>query len=138
MTRTKPATLMESTKAGTMFCSSVVLDESVSGLALRMIGRTRPRKGYLRTSKRELQTRPMKLLLCATRTASFTEIEPWPLLFTTAPGFLGSLLVPRSLHRSTGSKFPGQLSRLICTRLNAAHSSVVSNSRQYRYRHCET
>ena len=46
----------------------------------------------------------MKLLLCATRTASFTEIEPCPLLFTTAPGFFGSLFVPRSLHKSTGSR----------------------------------
>jgi len=55
------------------------------------------------TSNLELQTRPMKLLLCAMRTASLMDMEPCPLLRTAELGEEGDLLAPRSLHKRTGS-----------------------------------
>lgn len=60
------------------------------------------------TKRRELQTSPMKLLLCAICTASLTDIELRPLLGITAPelfapGLAASRLAPRSLHSKTGS-----------------------------------
>ena len=50
----------------------------------------------------------MKLLLCAIRTASLTDIEVCPLLGITAPdllapGLAASRFAPRSLHSRTGS-----------------------------------
>jgi len=55
------------------------------------------------TSNLKLQTRPMKLLLCAMRTASLMDMEPCPLLRTAELGEEGDSLAPRSLHRRTGS-----------------------------------
>ena len=88
------------------------------------------------TNNVEQHIRPMKLLLCAIRTASLTDMEPWPLLSTTAAlGFVVSRVDPRWLHKSTGSNF------VVSKRSHAAwggntHSSVVSNSTRYRYPRC--
>ncbi len=55
------------------------------------------------TSNLELQTRPMKLLLCAMRTASLMDMEPCPLLRTVELEEEGDSFAPRSLQRRTGS-----------------------------------
>lgn len=88
------------------------------------------------TSSRVLITKPMKLLLCAIRTASFTDIALCPLLLTIAPGFIGSLFVPKSLHSSTGSGF--LISNGFHSDPIVAYNSVVSNSEQCRYQHYTT
>jgi len=69
------------------------------------VGRWRGERLGRYTSKREEQIKPMKLLLCAIRTASFTDIERRPLL-SIMPDSMEALAfrpVPRSLHRRTGS-----------------------------------
>lgn len=58
-----------------------------------------------RTSKRDEQIRPMKLLLWAIRTASLTDMERRPLLsiIPDSVEVRGFRPVPRSLHSRTGS-----------------------------------
>lgn len=56
------------------------------------------------TKSLDEQTRPMKLLDWATRTASFTDVELRPLIsISAADGLEAFCFAPRSLHSSTGS-----------------------------------
>ena len=59
------------------------------------------------TNNLDVHISPMKLLVCAIRTASLTDVELRPLLSVTPQLILAtSRLAPRSLQRSTGSKIP--------------------------------
>jgi len=64
--------------------------------------------GFL-TSKRELQTRPMKLLVWAILTASLIDIAVRPPLGTGEPAVWNkSVSTPRSLQSNTGSRTSSQ------------------------------
>lgn len=109
---TRPDSLIEETKAGTS-CSS-----------------------------RDVQMRPMKLLVWAIRTASLIDIEARPQLATMSevlrcwPGVVGA--TPSSLHRSTGSEEKSVCTLLFtirrmhqvhsqfgCFQLSAVHTSAL-------------
>jgi len=91
-TRTSPATLMDSTSAGTIVYE---IGQYVGLVSVTYRGLTR---------SLDEQTRPMKLLDWAIRTASFTDVELRPLIsISAADGLEAFCFVPRSLHSSTGS-----------------------------------
>ena len=103
VTRTSPATFTDSMREGTMFYDRLLARPLADSKTAACV-----MEDYKLTNRRELQTSPMKLLLCAICTASFTDIELCPLLGITAPesfapGLAASRLAPRSLHNKTGS-----------------------------------
>lgn len=69
VTSTSPATFTDSIKGGTTFYERLLASTLLSSHQERVM---RDRK---LTNKRALHTSPMKLLLCAIRTASLTDIE---------------------------------------------------------------
>lgn len=104
VTRTRPATFIDSIREGTILYDrrlAHALANSHQYCSLRG-------EDCKLTNRRELQTSPIKLLLCAICTASLTDIELCPLLGIIvprlfAPGLAASCLAPRSLHSNTGS-----------------------------------
>jgi hypothetical protein len=93
-TRTSPATLIDSMSAGTIVYE---VGQYVGLVSVIPRGLTR---------SLDEQTRPMKLLDWAIRTASFTDIELRPLIsISAADGPDAFCFAPRSLHSSTGSVY---------------------------------
>ena len=102
--RTRPAVLIASIRAGTRRWLKA---KQSAGFCLR---EEEEENGGL-TRRAELQTSPMKLLLCAMRTASLIDMEPCPLLGIRDSVEAWSRLAPRSLHSTTGS-VRGQLANI--------------------------
>ena len=120
-TRTRPATLIDSISAGTMAYRTC---KHLDSRSIRTRGLTR---------SLDEQTRPMKLLDWAMRTASFTDIELRPLMsIKAAEGLEAFCFAPRSLQRSTGSVYvsfdagrQASYLQLGCFQFNAVHISEL-------------